>query len=185
MWCSGLWQVFQASESNTVEEKTVSLNIKAKAAKHTKGEALQPPNTQFTKPENESEDETSPLRYFFIWSWNKWKGFKKYYFKISLPRKNIWLNYLCLAILFRAYIHSFKLDARLPEIWQIGSNYREWRFKRPLLPEMKPKLNTQLDKYSMFHMLREHQITFPLWADAVSPLNTKFSVWQTQEPTAY
>lgn len=25
---------------------------------------------------------------------------------------------------------------------------------------MKPKLNAQLDKYSMFHMLREHQILF-------------------------
>lgn len=104
------------------------------------------------------------LFFFFIWSWNEGKVFEKYYFKISLSRKKIWLNHLCLAILFRAYIHSFKLDARLPEIWQIGSNHREWRFKRPLEPEMKPKLNTQLDKYSMFHMLREHQITSPLWA---------------------
>lgn len=163
MWCSGLWQVFQASESNTVEEKTASLNIKAKAAKHTKGETLQPANIQFTKPENESEP-PHYVFFFFIWSWNEGKVFEKYYFKISLSRKKIWLNHLCLAILFRAYIHSFKLDARLPEIWQIGSNHREWRFKRPLEPEMKPKLNTQLDKYSMFHMLREHQITSPLWA---------------------
>lgn len=49
----------------------MSLNIKAKAAKHAKGEALQPPNTQFTKTENESEDETTQLWYFFTWSWNE------------------------------------------------------------------------------------------------------------------
>lgn len=40
---------------------------------------------------------------------------------------------------------------------------------------MKPKLNTQLDKYSMFLMLREHPITFSLWADTV--LTTEHKVW--------
>lgn len=45
-----------------MEEKTASLNIKAKAAKHTKGETLQPANIQFTKPENESE----PPHYVFF-----------------------------------------------------------------------------------------------------------------------
>lgn len=72
-------------------------------------------------------------------------------------------------ILFRAYKHSIELDARLSEIWQIGS--KRW-FKHSLQPEMRPKLNTQLGKY----MLREHQITFPLWADTVQPLNTD-EVW--------
>lgn len=44
----------------------MSFNSKAKAAKHTEGETLQPSNTQFPEPKNESYDDSSPLLYFLL-----------------------------------------------------------------------------------------------------------------------
>lgn len=97
MWYSGLWQVFQVSESNTVEERTVNFNIQAKAAKHTKGKALQPSKKSVYKAR---EWKMSPPHYYIIpfAPGMKQRSFRNRTLKSSLSRKKSCLNYLFLGI---------------------------------------------------------------------------------------
>lgn len=121
MWYSGLWQVFQVSESNTAEERTVNFNIKAKAAKHTKGEALQPSKKSVYKAR---EWKMSPPHYYIIpfVPETKQRVFRNMTLKSSLSRKNIWLNYLFPGISIPG-LHTF-LQVGCKTSWNLANRIK-------------------------------------------------------------
>lgn len=97
LWKREQWVwILKPRLQNTLREKHNSLQILSLQSQRMKVKMKHPHYSIFS----------------FVLEWRK--VLKKYYFKISLSKKKIWLNYLCLAILFRAYIHSSKLDTNLP-----------------------------------------------------------------------